>query len=168
VSCATDGKNRVRPSTAIYRALMIAVEARRLELELSMATVNDLAGLQDGFFSRMIYPDTPSGRQARWETVDLAMEALFGRGYTITIQPGEMRMPSMPRIDKGASSNALQVRHWRHRKHFQTLGQLGAMALHAKRTPEQRSKAARRAAKKRWRAVRQGLAHKKRNEEARA
>lgn len=150
-------------STAVYRSLMLACEARRLELGHSMATVNDMAGLQDGYYPKMIYPDTPSGRQAQWATVDLAFEALFGKGYTITIQPGEMRMLSAPSIDKGASINALKNRHWRHTKHFRDLGKKGGQARLAKLSPKQHSALAKRMARKRWSkarsAKRQGAAH---------
>jgi hypothetical protein len=168
MTTATDGKNRTRPSTAIYRILMMEFERQRLSLGISMAQVDDLAGTQDGFYSKMLYPDSTYGRQARWETVQDVADALFGREFLINISGTKPLMPSMPSIDKGASSNALQIRHWRHRKHFQTLGTMGAVALHASRTPEERSKAARKAAKTRWKraraAQRQGEAHKAANE----
>lgn len=48
---------------------------------LPMAQVDDLAGLQDGFFPKLIFPDAPNGRQSRWETLDLVVQALFGTGY---------------------------------------------------------------------------------------
>lgn len=163
------------PSTAIYRALMAACEGRRVELGLSMATVNDLAGLQDGFFAKMLYPDTPSGRQVRWETLQLAVEALFGKGFTVHIVADEdenRRILSAPRIDDTASANARKIRHWRHTRHFQVLGSLGAKSLFSNMTKEQRSAKARRASKARWKraraAKRSAEEHKKQNAEARA
>jgi hypothetical protein len=170
MTAATDGKNRTRPSTAIYRILMMEFERQRLARGLSMAQVDDLAGTQDGYYAKMLYPDTPLGRQARWDTVQDVADALFGREFLINISGTKVLMPGTPSIDKGASSNALQIRHWRHRKHFQTLGTMGAIALHTKRTPEERSKAARKAAKTRWKraraAQRQGEAHKAANASA--
>lgn len=157
-------------STAVYRALMAACEGRRLELGWSMATVNDQAGLQDGFFAKMIYPDTPSGRQARWETVQLAVEALFGRGFVIVVVPGEednRRVTSAPVIDESASANARRIRHWRHSKHFAELGRLGGKARAAKLGKDKLSALASKAQRKRWKrardAKRQGEAHRKAN-----
>jgi hypothetical protein len=170
MTAATDGKNRTRPSTAIYRALMLAIEARRIEMELSMATVNDIAGLQDGFFSKMIYPDTPNGRQARWDTVQLAVEALFGKSFVVQIIPGDdenMRLAAAPGIDKGSSTNALKIRHWRHRKHFEQLGSLGGKAR-AKLPDHKLTAIGRKGARARWKkaraAQRQGVLHKAANQ----
>lgn len=172
MNLAGDGKNRTKPSTAVYRALMVEFERQRLDRGLSMAEVDDLAGTQDGYYSRMLYPDTPYGRQAQWTTVQDVGDALFGRGFSIQIAAVEGAIRSAPRIDKGPSNKALEVRHWRHRKHFQDLGTLGAKALHASRTPEERSRAARKAVKTRWKRVRAAeraaIEHKKRNAEARA
>ena len=47
-------------STPVYRALMLAIEAKRLDLGIAMATVDDVAGLQDGYYAKMIYPARPS------------------------------------------------------------------------------------------------------------
>lgn len=164
---ATQALKSLPVSTPIYRAIMMAIEARRLELGFSMATVNDLAGTQDGYLAKMLYPDTPSGRQARWETVQLVVEALFGRDFTVQIVPGNYTMRSAPSIDKGASNKSLQIRHWRHRKHFVDLGTLGAAARNSKLSQEQRTRSARKAAKTRWKRIREarrrGEAHKAAN-----
>lgn len=154
------------PSTQIYRELMAALEGRRVELGLSMATVNDMSGLQDGFFAKMIFPDTPSGRQARWETVQLAVEALFGRGFTVNIVADadeNRRLAGAPVVDENASSNARKIRHWRHTKHFVELGRKGAIARNALGTDAHRA-AARKGWKKRRAAKRAGAAHKTANE----
>jgi hypothetical protein len=168
MTTATDGKNRTRPSSPIYRIIMVEFERQRLARGLSMAQVDDLAGTQDGFYSRMIYPDTPYGRQARWETVQDVADALFGRGFEVNIVGPEAGIRAAPSIEKGASSNALRNRHWRHTKHFSMLGSLGAKARNAKMSPEQRSRSARKAVKTRWKrereARRQGDAHKRANE----
>lgn len=161
-------------STAIYRSLMQALEGRRVELGLSMATATDMAGLPDGYFAKMIYPDTPSGRQARWEQVEVAMVALFGPNFRVDIVADEdanRRLLSAPRVDDAASGNARKIRHWRHRKHFEELGRLGGQAR--AKLPMRKLKAiARKAAKtRRKRAVearRQGEKHKAANAAKRA
>jgi hypothetical protein len=169
MTTATDGKNRTRPSSPIYRSLMLAIEARRVAMGLSMSTVNDIAGLQDGFFSKMIYPDTPNGRQARWDTVQLAVEALFGKNFVVQIVPGDdenQRLSAAPGIDKGSSTNSLKIRHWRHRKHFEQLGKLGGDAR-AKLPDYKLTAIGRKGARARWKkaraAQRQGAAHKAAN-----
>ena len=168
MTIATDGKNRTRPSTAIYRIIMVEFERQRLARGLSMAQVYDLAGTQDGFYSRMIYPDTPHGRQSRWETVQDVADALFGRGFELQLTGPEGCILAAPSIEKGASSNALKNRHWRHTKHFRVLGSLGAKARNAKLSPESRSRIARKASKTRWKRIRDaersGAAHKRANE----
>jgi hypothetical protein len=138
-------------STAVYRALMLAIEARRLELGIAMATVDDMAGLQDGYYAKMIYPDTPSGRCAQWATVDLVIQALFGTDYAVRFDGGYGDMPATASIDKGASHKYLEYRHWRHSRHFQNLAKLGAAKRNENLTPYQRVVLARKAAKARWR-----------------
>jgi hypothetical protein len=157
-------------STGIYRALMMALEGRRVELGLSMAAVNDLSGVNDGYYAKMIYPDTPSGRQARWEQVHDVVEALFGAGFTLVIVPDEEvnhRLRSAPRIDENISGNSRQIRHWRHRKHFEKLGRLGGEAR-AKLPKWKLTAIARKANKVRWSraraAKRAGEAHRAANE----
>lgn len=141
-------------SCALYRTMMLEIERQRLALGLSMAAVDDLAGTQDGYYAKMIYPDTPSGRQAQWSTVDLVVEALFGRECGISLSTSEGFVLSAPRIDKGASSNALKIRHWRHGRHFRELGAKGARSRNDKMTPAQRSKHARKMNRARWRRAR--------------
>lgn len=135
-----------------------------------MATVNDISGLNDGYYAKMIYPDTPSGRQARWEQVQLAVEALFGKGFRVEIIPDEAenrRLTSAPVIDETVSTNSRNIRHWRHRKHFSELGRIGAAARN-KLGKNKLAAFARKGWKRRRAAQRQGEAHKAANAEKRA
>jgi hypothetical protein len=162
-------------STAIYRSLMQALEGRRVELGLSMATVTDMAGVSDGYYAKMIYPDTPSGRQARWEQVEDVVVALFGRGFTLVIVPDQEQnrvLQSALCSKKDLSANAVNIRHWRHKRHFQTLGSKGGKAFFAGKDKDERSAIMRKRAKKQWRRIReaqrQGEKHKAANAAARA
>ncbi len=137
MTAATDGKNRTRPSTAIYRILMMEFERQRLALGISMAQVDDLAGTQDGYYAKMLYPDTPLGRQARWDTVQDVADALFGRGFSVQMMASEAVGVSAPTLEKGASANALKNRHWRHSKHYAEIGAKGGAARAKKLTKEQ-------------------------------
>jgi hypothetical protein len=166
----SDGKNRTRPSSAIYRIIMVEFERQRLARGLSMSQVDDLAGTQDGFYGKMLYPDSPSGRQSRWETIQDVADALFGRGFEIRIIASEAPIPSAAGIDKGASSNALKNRHWRHTRHFKELGSKGGKARFANKTRAEISAMQSKINRKRWRnyrraikAQRAGEAHKAAN-----
>jgi hypothetical protein len=152
-SPARDNKNRTRPSTAIYRALMVALDDRRVKLDLSMERVNDLAGLQDGFWAKMADPDTEHGRQSKWESVDLVVEALFGTDYEISIKPRNYRNPPEQPTRAQPSAKAARPRiHWRHRKIFAELGKKGGKARREKyknMRPEERRRIAKKALKTR-------------------
>jgi hypothetical protein len=126
-----NGHNRVRPSTLVYRTFVAALDQRRLELGLPMAQVDDIAGLQDGFFAKLAAPDTPHGRQSRWESVDLVVQALFGTNYRIQIIPENFRAPARLETRAKPRAKILNVKHWRHRKLFQDLGRKGAQALNS-------------------------------------
>jgi hypothetical protein len=165
----TSSGNRTMPSAPIYRAVMQLIEAQRLGCGLSMAEVERMSGLQDGFYSKMIYPDTPSGRQARWDTVQLAIQALFGKDFAIHIVAGSAEnrpMRTALRMSPEATGHADKIRRWRDRKHFAELGRLGG-ASRAKLPKWKQSAIGRKAAKARWRRVRaakrQGDAHKAAN-----
>lgn len=153
MNLAGDGKNRTKPSTVIYRTFMMALEERREELGLSMERVNDLAGLQDGFFAKMIFPDSAHGRQSRWETLDIVMQALFGTDYRIKIEAQNYKVPAALGTRAHPSANAIQVRHWRHTRHFKELASKGGKAR-AAMDPVKLSAIQRKIAKNRWKKVR--------------
>jgi hypothetical protein len=77
------------PATALYRSLLLAVERRRLKLGWPMHKLDDAAGSQDGYYSKCLYADTPSGRIARWDTLQWFIDALWpdGVGAQLTGQP---------------------------------------------------------------------------------
>jgi hypothetical protein len=79
------GKNRLANATPIYRAVMLEIERRRLQLGWPMWRLDDEAGTQDGYYSKALYADGKSGRQARYETVEQWLAALFPAGYDTAI-----------------------------------------------------------------------------------
>jgi hypothetical protein len=135
----------------LYRMLMMELERRRVALGWPMWKLDDKAGTQDGYYAKMLYPDTPTGRQARWETVQLVVDALFPEGIRqVTLEPENDALLTAPSIDKGRDTGALMVRHWRHSKHFRELGAKGGRAYAEKVSPHRRSAIARRGAQARW------------------
>jgi hypothetical protein len=53
------------------------------KLDRSAMEVDDAAGLQDGFYSKLLHADRPSDRQVRWETLQLVITALFPAGFEL-------------------------------------------------------------------------------------
>ncbi|MFZ2157238.1 MAG: hypothetical protein WAV72_14110 [Bradyrhizobium sp.] len=71
----------------LYRSIVLEIERRRLHLGVSMDELSDRAGVADRFYSKMLYPDTPSGRQARWSTLQEICDAIFPEGFDVEIRP---------------------------------------------------------------------------------
>ncbi len=62
--------------------------------------------MQDGYTAKLLHPDTPTGRQARYETLELLLRAVYPDGYVLTIRPRrEGASESVPNRF-GISSNA--------------------------------------------------------------
>lgn len=74
-------------ATPIYRAVMLEVERRRLQLGLSMDRLSEVAGLADRAYAKMLYPETASGRQAQWNTLQAVFDVLFADGFDVAIKP---------------------------------------------------------------------------------
>jgi hypothetical protein len=56
------------------------------KLDRSAMEVDDAGGLQDGFYSKVLHADRPSGRRVRWETLQLVITALFPAGFDVEIK----------------------------------------------------------------------------------
>jgi hypothetical protein len=71
------------------------IDRRRRELGLPQERFSEWAGLPERYFSKAIHPDTPSGRQAQWQTLQVMVDALFPCGFTVRIEaaPGEVIRP---------------------------------------------------------------------------
>jgi hypothetical protein len=67
-------------TTALYRSFVLGLERRRLQLGWPMHVVDDRAGLQDGYYAKMLHSETPSGRSAGWLMLQLVMDALWPDG----------------------------------------------------------------------------------------
>jgi hypothetical protein len=80
-------ENIDRNIAPFYMAVMLELERRRLSLNISMDEISDRAGIADRLFSKALHASTPSGRQARWETIQDLVDALFPAGYDVIIKP---------------------------------------------------------------------------------
>jgi hypothetical protein len=84
MNCENIVKAGVMP---FYRAIVLEIERRRLALGISMDECSDRAGVADRYWSKALYPNTPSGRVAKWETIQDIVDALFPAGYDVVIKP---------------------------------------------------------------------------------
>lgn len=148
--------------TAIYRAIMLEVESRRLALGFPMERFSEWAGLPDRYYPKALMADTPSGRQASWETLQTIVDALFPHGFDLIIKakPGKVI---------GASDMKAQILQLREAANPQTrrerMAEIGRRATFESRqlgrlklTKRQRKKIARMAAIARWQKKREARA----------
>jgi hypothetical protein len=73
--------------TETYLSLISELERRRRKLKWPMWLLDDKAGGQDSYWSKMVACHAPSGRQAGWEILQLYVTALFPRGCRIKVIP---------------------------------------------------------------------------------
>jgi hypothetical protein len=75
-------------TTSLYRSVMLEVERRRLFLGWPMWLVDERSGVQSGYYAKMLYADTPSGRCAGWEM----LQWVLVNGHTT--QPSSLALSS--------------------------------------------------------------------------
>ena len=127
VLTSTTAETRRAAVSDVYRALAAQLHDRIRKLGLPMWQCDDLSGLQDGYTAKVLHPDTSSGRQPGWLTLDLLMGALFPDGYDIIVKPRDGRRalkltaPRNPVVDA------------RDRAVFQKYGRLGGLKAAANR-----------------------------------
>jgi transcriptional regulator with XRE-family HTH domain len=139
-----NGVDIERNIAPFYMAVMLELERRRLHLGISMQEVCDRSGVADYFYSKALHASTPSGRQARWDTLQDIVDALFPAGYDVVIKPktGMRLNPEQLRCKikfaaAAASNPKLQ------REVMSEIGKAGAkarIAKYAAMTPAQRKR----------------------------
>lgn len=135
----------IERATPVYRAIMLEIERRRQTLGLSMDGLSDEVGCADRYYAKALHPDTPSGRQARWETVQEILDTVFPGGFDIKIEPkvgGCLSAQDLRRKIRFAAADTNAVTR---RKLMSELGRKGAAARSAL-SPEQRREIALKAA----------------------
>jgi hypothetical protein len=158
-------RRRQSKATAFYRALTAEFERRRGDLCIPMGgqslsgrkSVEDLSGIESGYYAKILAPDTPSGRRAGWEVIDEIVQALWGKDFRLRIDPSENMLSALS-TGQAVNERYRNIRHWRHRKFFADIGRLGGKAYFANTTSKKRRAIARKAAKARWRKHRARLA----------
>jgi hypothetical protein len=67
----------------LYLEIVQALDARRRRLGWTCEQLDDAAGAQDRYWAKALHPDTPSGRQAGWDMLQLYADALFPAGVNL-------------------------------------------------------------------------------------
>jgi hypothetical protein len=134
-------------ATEIYRAITLECERRRQVLGWPMWRLDDAAGTQDGFYSKMLHADRPSGRQSRWETLQLVISALWPAGFDLEIKhkvgdPLTAENHRLKIMFAAADNNRLSRREL-----MRELGKRGAAARKAKLGKRELKKIAKHASK---------------------
>lgn len=103
-AAALNGKpQRVIAVPPIYRAIMLEIERRRLAVGISMDRMSELMGAAERSYAKMLYPDTPSGRMAQWNTLQSALDVLFCDGYDLRLNTLPLPCIDRPRIIRAHS-----------------------------------------------------------------
>jgi transcriptional regulator with XRE-family HTH domain len=145
-------ENIERNIAPFYMAVMLEIERRRLQLNISMQEVCDRSGVADYYYSKALHASTPSGREARWTTLQDIVDALFPAGYDVVIKPkvGMRLDPSQLRCKIKSAIATFNPKSQRER--MTELGKLGGVARREKyktMTKEERQRIAKKARKTR-------------------
>lgn len=141
-------------ATALYRAVMIEIERRRLQLGWPMWRMDDEAGTNDGHYAHCLHADTPNGRQAQWQTLDLFVGALYPFGFDVEIRHRSGRACTAVDARQKIRAMAAQTDKRSYREMMRDLGMRGgrkSWRKPARKLPLWKRRAiARKAARARW------------------
>jgi hypothetical protein len=163
-------------ATPLYLAIVEQIRRQILRREWTMWKCDDRSGVQDGYTAKMIHPNTPSGRQARWHTLQDLLEALFPAGMTVELTEISPAAPiEMVHWDRMQSAldvffpAGLEVAIKPPITSLRPAGRIPVLLAHGSKdasakmnamrtlrlSPERRRRMAQRAARARWRRARQ-------------
>jgi len=92
--------------------VLLAIERRHLQLGWPMWLLDDKAGTNDGYYAKCLYCETPSGRTARLDTLQLFIDALWPDGICA-------RLIGEPVPDEDALRQRISAASRRYRKRQQ-------------------------------------------------
>ena len=145
---------KIHIATAIYNAVMLEIERLRQAMGVSMDLMSDLMGSAERSYAKMLYPDTSSGRQARWETVQRALDVVCPNGFSVRIvraNTGTLTPSGTKRlIQKSAKFYDRKTYLEEMRERARAGGLKGAATLNGKTSDRTKSRNGRKAARARW------------------
>lgn len=148
-----EGRNRKTLSsekaTGLYRSLMLELERRRQHTGVSMSELSDIAGAADRYWGKALHSDTPSGRVARWQTLEEFVAALFPQGYDLELRPRLTAPLTAEDLRRKVRFAAAANDRRAQRALMAQLGKRSAALRKERTTAEQRSDIAKRAAETR-------------------
>ncbi|MCV0387410.1 MAG: hypothetical protein K5821_13455 [Nitrobacter sp.] len=137
----------IERAVPIYRAFMLELERRRVSLGISMDALSDKIGCADRYWAKVLFADRPSGRVARWDTLQEMIDALYPDGVDIVLKPkvGERLTAEGQRL----KVRFAQADHDRlsRREIMRELGKKGGKARSNKLTEARKLKIARKASR---------------------
>jgi hypothetical protein len=140
-------------STPVYRAIVVELERKRQAMGMSMDRASEIIGAERSW-SKLLYPDTSSGRQASWEKLQRAVDAMYPDGFEVIIRAGETKTDTTPGTKRLIRSSAAHYDRRTQRELMREIGKMGGKAsasVKKKQPPKwKRIARARRAAKRRW------------------
>ena len=137
-------------TVAIYRAIMLEVERRRLAVGISMEQMSELTGAAERSYAKMLYADTASGRVAQWQTLQAVVDVLFHDGFELQMKPTSNGMLTTAGTKRKIMAEAATWNRSIRREMMAELGRRGHVAFMAKVPAWKRSQNARKAARARW------------------
>jgi len=145
-------ENIERNIAPFYMAVMLEIERRRLQLNISMQEVCDRSGVADYYYSKALHASTPSGREARWSTLQDIVDALFPAGYDVVIKSKTGMRLNPDQLRCKIKFAAAAVNPTSQRDLMSTIGKKGGEARREKyktMTKEERQRIAKKARKTR-------------------
>lgn len=137
-----------REGCTLYDNIVWELRKEIMKLGLTMQECDDLAGVQEGYTAKCLHPDTASGRQAKWDTLEMLIRAVFKGDYRLKIRSQKRMLSGLSTIEKAKTRGDIGRLAIRDFSWF--AGQRGGIARTQSQSPSQRSKQARRAARARW------------------
>ena len=84
----------MRRASNFYLALVAVLDRRIRSLRLPMSRCDELSGNEMGYTAKALKPDTKTGRQMKWETLDRLLPVLYPNGFRLGIVPLEGEKPN--------------------------------------------------------------------------
>jgi hypothetical protein len=94
---------RRRKACDLYLAIIQEIRDRMAETGLTMTECDERTGFHEGYTAHVLTPDTPTGRQARWEMLQCLIDVLWPEGFTLSIEP--MGVEAADREERRAASS---------------------------------------------------------------
>lgn len=136
-----------------YADLHAIMRARAVDIELSRENIDDIAGLQDGYASKVLAP-SPSKKLGP-ATFTILLPALCIKLVAVSDEEALAKMRAGSRMQKRSAQHAAHATVVTlSNRHFRTIGRKGGARSRSRMTPRQASALGRRAALIRWRDVR--------------